>query len=187
MSPFPGILALDRSMAPYLWFSARDAINAYLTDDVVSELGSEVLLFRGGISRATGRRSEMAVASIIVVRSADIYRNWKRDYIPFSREGVLRRDRHICAYCLARAETVDHIVPISQRGPSHWMNCVAACGHCNWHRKRNRRPEQAGMQIHFLPYKPCRYEAAILSGRRILSDQMEFLRSGLPPHSRLHE
>ena len=183
---FPGILALDRSMSPYAWYDARDAIHAYLTADVVNELGYEVLWFRGGISRATGRRSELLVASIIVVGSADIYRNWKRDYIPFSREGVLRRDRQTCAYCLSRGETVDHIIPLSHGGANTWMNCVAACGHCNWHRKRNRRPEEAGMQLRFLPYKPCRFEAAILSGRRILADQMEFLRAGLPPHSRMH-
>jgi hypothetical protein len=37
-----------------------------------------------------------------------------------------------------------------------------------------------------LPYIPNRYEAFILSNRKILADQMEFLLQGVPKSSRLH-
>jgi hypothetical protein len=39
---------------------------------------------------------------------------------------------------------------------------------------------------HFLPYVPNRYEAFILSNRKILADQMEFLLQGVPKASRMH-
>src|SRR5688572_20212706 len=37
---------------------------------------------------------------------------------------------------------------------------------------RRITPEAAGMKLHYVPYVPNRYEAFILSNRRILADQM---------------
>jgi len=37
----------------------------------------------------------------------------------------------------------------------------------------------------YLPYAPCRFEHFILSGRNILLDQMMYLTSMLPRHSRM--
>ncbi len=42
------------------------------------------------------------------------------------------------------------------------------------------------MKLHYVPYVPNRYEAFILSNRKILADQMEFLLHGVPEDSRLH-
>jgi len=64
-------------------------------------------------------------------------------------------------------------------------NLVAACKACN-NRKADRTPEAAGMKLHYVPYVPNRYEAFILSNRKILADQMEFLLQGVPKSSRMH-
>src|SRR5947207_623125 len=63
-------------------------------------------------------------------------------------------------------------------------NLVAACRHCNGH-KRNRIPEESGMQLLYAPYVPNKAEYLILTNRRILADQMEFLKQHVASHSRL--
>jgi hypothetical protein len=40
--------------------------------------------------------------------------------------------------------------------------------------------------VHYVPYVPNRYEAFILSNRKILADQMEFLLQGVPKSSRMY-
>jgi 5-methylcytosine-specific restriction endonuclease McrA len=48
---------------------------------------------------------------------------------------VLARDNHICFYCNAEADTVDHIVPVSKSDDKSEAynpdNLVAACKRCN--------------------------------------------------------
>jgi hypothetical protein len=61
---------------------------------------------------------------------------------------------------------------------------VSACSRCNTH-KANRRPEEAGMQLLYVPYAPTLHEGLLLSNRRILADQMELLQAMLPKYSRL--
>ena len=70
-----------------------------------------------------------------------------------SREGVLRRDKHLCAYCTHKATTWDHVLPRSRGGSDAWDNTVAACAPCN-HRKADRTPEEAGMKLLWQPYVP---------------------------------
>lgn len=79
----------------------------------------------------------------------------------WTKRGVLRRDRHVCAYCGGFADTVDHIVPQSRSGPNSWLNTIAACGPCN-RRKADRTPEEAGMPLRFTAYAPTRRELARL-------------------------
>jgi 5-methylcytosine-specific restriction endonuclease McrA len=72
---------------------------------------------------------------------------------PWSKRGVLRRDRHTCAYCGGGAETVDHLLPLSRGGRNTWMNTVAACRRCN-NLKANRTPPEAGMHLAWQPWVP---------------------------------
>ncbi|WP_406630340.1 HNH endonuclease [Amycolatopsis sp. WGS_07] len=86
----------------------------------------------------------------------------------WSRTGVLRRDRHTCAYCGRRATTVDHITPVSRGGPrTSWLNTVAACGgsarSCNA-RKADRTPAEAGLTLRFAPRVPRWEELHPLTG-----------------------
>jgi 5-methylcytosine-specific restriction endonuclease McrA len=74
-----------------------------------------------------------------------------REGIPLTRRTVFARDGHVCQYCGARAESIDHVVPRSRGGTHSWDNVVAACRRCN-SRKENRLPEEAGLK---LKRKPC--------------------------------
>lgn len=73
--------------------------------------------------------------------------------VMFSKENLMRRDKHRCAFCTRRASTMDHIVPRCQGGRSEWLNCVAACKACNG-RKAGRTPKQAGMRLLVEPFVP---------------------------------
>lgn len=73
----------------------------------------------------------------------------------WTKQGVLRRDGHRCAYCGEFATTVDHIVPASRGGANSWTNTVAACGPCNG-RKADRTPAEADMPLRVRAYSPTR-------------------------------
>ena len=81
--------------------------------------------------------------------------------VPLTRRGVLRRDGNRCAYCGARATTIDHVLPQSRGGRWTWLNTVAACARCN-NRKGNRLPREAGMPLRIAPYVPTRAQLAAL-------------------------
>ncbi len=87
---------------------------------------------------------------------------WLYRAAPYSRRGVLVRDRHRCAYCTGRATTIDHVLPRSRGGTWTWLNTVAACERCN-HRKGNRTPAEAGLRLRAEPFVPTR--AQLVAGR----------------------
>jgi 5-methylcytosine-specific restriction endonuclease McrA len=79
---------------------------------------------------------------------------WRYNSGPaWTRAGVLARDGRTCAYCSARATTVDHIQPVSRGGRNTWLNTVAACDGCN-QRKGDRTPAEAGMVLRIQPTAP---------------------------------
>ena len=80
----------------------------------------------------------------------------------------------------------DHVTPISQGGLDTWNNVVTACRRCNNH-KAGYTPEQAGMQLLAVPFVPTHAEYIYLQGRRVLADQMKFLRAHFPRSSPLRE
>lgn len=80
-----------------------------------------------------------------------------RRSVAFNRKNLFLRDRNRCQYCGRELETreltIDHVLPRVQGGTSSWANCVLACVPCN-RRKAHRTPEQAGMQLLRLPFRP---------------------------------
>ncbi|MFN8628451.1 MAG: HNH endonuclease [Candidatus Binatia bacterium] len=80
-----------------------------------------------------------------------------RRQVRFSRFNIYTRDRNTCQYCgrqFRRSElNLDHVVPRSQGGTSHWENVVCSCHVCN-RRKGGRTPEQAGMHLLRSPRRP---------------------------------
>ena len=185
----PHILALDVAGAPHRWINVRTAAHYYATDMIAWAVGASEFTLRGGTQRSTGLQSLIRASSIVAIKGKDfIVRHF--DQVPtLTKEMLLARDRYLCAYCAQqfRFEQLDmeHIVPRSKGGEDSWMNLVAACKACN-NRKANRTPETAGMKLRYVPYVPNRYEAFILSNRKILADQMEFLLQGVPKGSRMH-
>ncbi|MCC7005758.1 MAG: HNH endonuclease [Ottowia sp.] len=185
----PHILGLDIAGRPFRWLTAEQAILYNANGKVVWDIGEPALIFRGGINRH-GQQSIVQSAPIIAVGRLDTPLVQTQNYPPLGgRNDVLfQRDRHICAYCGQQfckdLLTRDHVVPRSRGGQDTWANLVAACRHCN-HKKGARTPEEAAMPLLYLPYAPCRFEHFILSGRNILLDQMMYLTSMLPRHSRM--
>jgi hypothetical protein len=153
-------------------------------------MGKNAFTVRGGMNRITGERSMISGASIIAIKGKAMAMKSFNQVPPLNNRELFHRDRQICAYCAhsfsgARL-TRDHIVPFSKGGRDTWMNVVTACRACN-ERKSDRTPEGAGMELVYLPYVPNRAEYLILTNRRILADQMEFLAQHVPAQSRLHQ
>jgi 5-methylcytosine-specific restriction endonuclease McrA len=64
------------------------------------------------------------------------------------------------------------------------MNVVTACKPCNGD-KDSKTLKESGMELLYVPYVPNHFENMILQNRNILADQMEYLMSGIPKHSRI--
>jgi hypothetical protein len=182
------VLQLDVSGRPQAWLSAKEAAVLYASDGVACTLGDAFYLVRGGVQRCSVLQSRIEVHPIIAVRGSIPARAWRQSPA-LSNPKLFVRDRHVCAYCGGHFHvddlTREHIIPTSRGGEDTWMNCITACRSCNG-QKANRLPEEARMTLHYLPYVPSLHEDMILRGRRILSDQMEFLLASVPRHSRLH-
>ena len=191
------ILALDIAGTPVRWIGAETAAGYYASGKIAWELGDAPIHLRGGINRV-GLQSGLRIAPIVAVCSGRFDNGGSPEYAVrklgsqprLSRRLLFARDRHLCAYCggvYAYADlSMDHILPASRGGRDTWSNLVTACRHCN-QRKADRTPDQARMPLLYVPYAPNRYEDIIVRGRRVIADQMAFLLSGVPRHSRLLE
>jgi hypothetical protein len=150
--------------------------------------GESVFTFRGGISRLTGTRSSIDVNSIIAVKRLRAGKNVKRSIPPLNNRELFFRDGNLCMFCGHEFHvshlTRDHVIPLSRGGKDRWSNVVAACKSCNT-RKGNQTPEESGMPLLAVPYVPNWAEFLALSNRRILADQMEFLKSQFKSQGRL--
>lgn len=182
------ILALDVSGQPFRWLAPERAAYYQAANKIAWEIGEKVLVLRGGVNRA-GERSVLEVAPVIALSKSEGMAKWAQAALPLGHRNDLLfgRDKCICAYCGEKLfpgkATRDHIVPRARGGRDAWENVVCACRGCN-ERKGCRTPEEAGMRLLFVPYVPCRAEHFLLSGRKILADQMSYLSARLPPHSR---
>lgn len=176
----PLILRLDVSGTPVTWIPWQDAVCLYSRNMVAWTAGVQQFIFRGGICRKTGLQSIVEVSSIIAVKRSSRHKLSQRTIPPLTNRELFLRDAHICMYCghqLPESElTRDHVIPFSRGGRDRWSNVVTACRCCNT-RKGNRKPEEANMPLLAVPYVPNWAEYLALSNRRILADQMEFLKS----------
>lgn len=137
-----------------------------------------VVMGQADIAQDTGRTINSTSLSIPEPSVIVLHKNVKIERaktVPLSRKALFARDGHQCAYCEdGVAETVDHVVPKSHGGKNEWMNVVSSCGPCNW-RKRDRTPEEAGMELRFRPFAPDR---AYMLGARNRPEWEPFLYRG---------
>lgn len=183
------VLRLDVAGTPLEWVDYQEAVRLYASENVVYTLGSPLYVVHGGISAVSGCRSEIEVNSIIATQGHSL--SSQKHYVPHLTNSTLfKRDDYHCMYCGGRFSksdlSRDHINPLSQRGRDIWQNVITACKRCNNH-KAGRTPEQAGMELLAIPFEPNHAEYIFLKGRRILADQMDFLRSHFPKKSPFHE
>jgi 5-methylcytosine-specific restriction endonuclease McrA len=175
----PRILRLNISGQPIEWLNWQEAVVLVARDMVVWTLGESVRSVFGGVSRLTGRRSQISLPSILACSGSRIAR--PRSHYPLINRTLFARDRYLCMYCgkpfPEHQLTRDHIVPKSRGGQDRWENVVAACRRCNQY-KGNRLLEEIDMGLLALPFRPNQAEyLALQNDRRILADQMEFLSS----------
>jgi len=181
------VLALDISGIPRKWVSFDDAITYHAKGAIAWSLGDIVARYHGG-TQNTGVDSYLETSSIIAIRGHG-FDPQKHGKVALSNRTLFGRDRYVCAYCGEHFQnhnhlSRDHIMPRSKGGLNVWMNVVTACKDCNT-RKSNRTLKETGMELLYLPYVPNHYESMILQNRNILADQMDYLMSGVPKHSRI--
>ncbi len=181
------VLSLDSSGRILDWISWQDAVGLYVRNAVSWTLGQPCLMVHGGQNRHTGEQSLIELHPIVASRSKA--RPLLVEPAPaLTNQALFSRDRNLCLYCgqhFTRSElTRDHVFPVSRGGIDVWENVVSACLACNT-RKGNRTPQQAGMPLLAVPFRPSWVEHLILSNRHILADQMDFLVSHLPRKRRL--
>ncbi|CAG1002197.1 hypothetical protein BURK2_03123 [Burkholderiales bacterium] len=184
------ILALSVAGVPHRWVDINRAAYYVAADKVAWELGEPIAILRGGLQRATGVRSEIILPPVIALAKSEAMAGYARA-IPLGRDDntlLGKRDRMICAYCGDKVAptdlTRDHVLPRARGGKDVWSNVVTAHRSCNM-RKGCRTPEEANMPLLYVPYEPDRFEHFILSGRHIVADQMSYLSTRLPAHSRV--
>ena len=176
----PLILRLNIAGQPVKWVPWQEAICLYSRDMIAWTAGDSVFSFRGGTNRISGQRSHIEINSIVAIKRSVVRKKIQRDFPPLTNRELFRRDAHLCMYCGGNFHesnlTRDHVYPLSRGGKEKWSNVVTACRSCN-SRKGNRRPEEAKMPLLAIPYVHNWAEYLALSNRKILADQMEFLKS----------
>ena len=130
------VLQLNASYEPLRIISAKKALTLITKGVALVELPTSRMIYPG-----------IYLPSVIRLRT---YRHVPIRMQVVSRKNIYIRDGHKCMYCgrsfAGQELTVDHVIPRSQGGRNSWENMVAACGRCN-HRKADRTPEEAGMQL----------------------------------------
>jgi hypothetical protein len=180
----PRILRLNKAGLPLQWLTREEAATLLVKGLVLWSLGDSDIRIRGGINRH-GIRSELILPPIMATEGELKYSD---QHVPAVCNRLLfRRDCNLCLYCGDRFTpdllTRDHIQPRSRGGSERWTNLVTACRRCN-QRKGNRTPEEAGMPLLAIPFKPNKMEYLALANRHILADQMNFLQTGFSKHMR---
>lgn len=148
-------LVLNATYEPLCVVPLRRAVVLVLAEKAtVLEAGTAVL-----------HSERMSLPAPSVVRLSRYVRVPFHRGVPLSRRAVFERDDWTCAYCRARAETLDHVVPRSRGGLHEWANVVAACRRCN-HRKADRLLAELGWTLSPVPRAPASTVALLVGYAR---------------------
>lgn len=180
------VLRVDTSGTPLEWINYQQAAKLYYGDQVVYNFGALILTLHGGWNARTGLRSSVQVHAVIATSGHSGH--YRTHHLPLTNSALFRRDNYICMYCGDTFPTSelsrDHIQPLSQGGKDTWNNVVTACKRCN-HHKSSQTPEEAGMELLAVPFIPTHAEYIYLQERRVMADQMTFLKAHFPRKSPL--
>lgn len=190
VNDLPLILQLNAGGEPVRWIDYEKSAYFYARDKVLWSLGEHEVMLRGGTNSTTGKRSTLTMSTIVAVDCKHSPRKFVSGIPPLTNKTLFIRDSNICAYCAdyyGKSQlTRDHVTPKSKGGEDDWTNLVTACKKCN-HKKADRTPTEASMPLVYIPYVPNYNEHLILQNRRILADQMEYLKKGIAEDSRIYE
>ena len=185
------VLRTDVAGMPLEWINFQDAARLYHLGQVAYTCGVPLYRIRGGYNAITGLRSVIEVNSIVATAGDNrAFAKVMAHYTPpLSNPALFARDAHLCLYCGSQFQvrdlSRDHVTPLSRGGGDVWANVVTACKRCNNH-KAGYTPEEAGMALLAVPFCPTHAEYVYLQGKRVLADQMEFLKAHFPRTSPLH-
>ncbi|AYY11940.1 HNH endonuclease [Actinobacteria bacterium YIM 96077] len=168
-------LVLNASYEPLAVVSVRRAIVLVLTEKAVTEHADSDRVIRSATQE---------FPAPLVVRLLKFVRVPYRRRLPWSRNGVLDRDGRRCGYCGSRAESIDHVLPVSRGGAARsWFNTVAACLSCN-QAKADRTPAEASMRLLVEPFEPKVQRALVLAlGVRQTESLPDWLSDTLAGHT----
>lgn len=133
------IIAVDQNFIPMMTIPRRHAIKALVTER------AEALFLQDWTRKAWFELDNFKEFLCIVYPHVTVVKESK---ITIGRgfRGILERDKHVCQYCGAKANTIDHVQPKSRGGSNSPGNLVSACSKCN-SRKGDRTPDEAGMPL----------------------------------------
>lgn len=181
LKPRPLILAVDKGGRPAEWINWQKAASHYLGGDVMWTVGEPAIVLHGGVNKF-GVQSTLELHPVIALGGADAS-VYEKSSISLSNQALFARDRHICMYCGVQYHkshlSRDHVVPQARGGPDVWENVVTSCKPCN-HRKACKTPDEAGLELLALPFAPSHIEGLLLSNKRVLTDQMDYLLAQRP-------
>ncbi len=179
------ILKLDVAGRPLTWITREEGALLYCRNQVAWEAGNSTLEIRGGFNRVTGLRTVLRLNTIVATTGLDQADNTRPG---LTNARLFARDDYLCLYCgdelPSALLTRDHVIPVSRGGADTWENVVTACRACN-HRKADSLLDEIDMELLAVPFVPNRAEGLLLENRRILSDQMDFLRTHIGRNTRL--
>jgi 5-methylcytosine-specific restriction endonuclease McrA len=150
----PRTLVLAPWMAPNRIASWQQAVVlVYLGKvDVLEEYDAEEH------APASSSRWTIRVPAVVRIRKTI---DMNKSSVKFSRPNMLARDEYRCCYCppsvarkAAKDLTYDHVLPRSRGGKTCFENIVMSCRPHN-RQKGNKTPQEAGLKMHFKPYKPA--------------------------------
>ncbi|AZZ89956.1 HNH endonuclease [Hahella sp. KA22] len=174
---YPMVLKITPSGLPQCWLDVYAAVTEIVCDRALYTFGEICSTLHGGYN-SQGVQSTIDVPQIIVGRKDP---KELRSIPPLLNRYLFSRDSFRCMYCGEKFHhsllSRDHIVPLSRGGRNVWTNVVTACKRCNGH-KGARLLSECNMELLAVPYTPNRYEYLYLANRRILADQMEYLKKG---------
>lgn len=147
------VLLLNASFEPLAVVTAKRAI--------VLMLAGKAECVQTALEGAAFHSENLTLPWPSVMRLSRYVRVPYRRAVPMTRAGVLRRDLRRCAYCMRKADTIDHVVPRSRGGGHTWENCVAACRTCN-SKKADRLLEELGWTLKTHPRPPGRAAGGVL-------------------------
>lgn len=132
------VLQLNASFEPLRIIGMKKALTLLTKGVAVVEVPTSILIHPG-----------MGIYAPSVIRLRT-YRHVPIRLQVVSRKNIFIRDGNRCMYCgrrfLSADLTLDHILPRSRGGRNEWANLVACCKTDN-HRKGDRTPEEAGMNL----------------------------------------
>lgn len=115
----------------------REYLAAYYLahpEKYVGQRGPDAAYHRRYRAENPERIKAISQRSITKNKAARVVRNHERRAMPMddaTRQYVALLLAGPCSYCLKPAATIDHIVPLVDRGTNDWWNLTGACKRCN--------------------------------------------------------